>query len=119
MDAVKRNALIATCLYLAALGTAWLWFSPHFVNERVHDRVSIGARAADVEKAFHVKPYSFPATAYCGKNAPPKISRIAVDETGRVPLLPVPMVMVTTTIFCFDRNDRLVGMKTERWFDEF
>lgn len=118
MSSGKQNALLATALYLATLGVAWIWFHPYLVSERVHQRIAVGASASDVEQAFQVRPYDFPGSAYCGKNGPPRITRIAVDEASRVPLLPLPMVMVTSTIFCFDNNDKLVGMNTERWFDE-
>lgn len=114
-----RNVIVIAGLYFAGLGLAWTWFHPYFVSERVHDRISIGALASEVEKVFQVRPYDFPSSAYCGKDGPPNISRIAIDEAGRVPLLPFPMFMVTTTIFCFDYNDRLVGMRTIRWFDDF
>ncbi len=118
MDKGRRNALLVTGLYLAVLGLAWAWFHPYFVSKRIHERISIGALASEVEKVFQVRPYDFPSSAYCGKDGPPNISRIAIDEEGRVPLLPFPLFMVTTTIFCFDNNDRLVGMRTVRWFDE-
>lgn len=118
MGTGKRNTIITAALYLAVLGLAWIWFHPYFVSERVQKRISIGALKSEVERVFQVRPYDFPSSAYSGKDGPPNITRIAIDETGRVPLLPIPMVMVTTTIFCFDRNDKLVGMKTERWFDD-
>lgn len=118
MNKGKRNALLVTGLYLAALGLAWAWFHPYFVSKRVHERISTGALASEVEKVFQVKPYNFPRAAYCGNAGPPSVTRIAIDEASRVPLPPLPMEMVTTTIFCFDGNDKLVGMKTERWVDE-
>ncbi len=118
MDKGKRNALLVTGLYLAVLGLAWAWFHPYFVSKRVHERISIGALASEVERVFQVRPYDFPSSAYCGNDGPPNITRIALDEASRVPLLPLPIVMVTTTTFCFDRNNKLVSMKTERWFDE-
>jgi|SRR5512146_483336 hypothetical protein len=118
MNKGKRNALLATGLYLAVLALAWAWFHPYFVSARVRERVAIGATTADVESVFHARAYDFPRAAYCGKDGPPGVSRIAIDEAIRVPLLPLPMEMVTTTIFCFDGNDKLVGMKTERWVDE-
>lgn len=117
MGGGKRNALLVAVLYLAILCFAWIWFHPYFVSERVHERISIGAHATDVENAFQIKTYDFPRSAYCGNEGPPGVTRIALDEASRVPLLPLPMVMVTTTIFCFDSSDKLVGMNTERWFD--
>lgn len=118
MSKGNRNALLATGLYLAVLGFVWAWFHPYFVSARVHERIPVGALASEVEKVFQVRTYDFPSSAYCGKDGPPNITRIALDEASRVPLLPLPMVMVTTTTFCFDRSNKLVGMKTERWFDE-
>ncbi len=118
MNKGERNALLVACLYLAVLGLVCAWFHPHFVSARVRERIAIGASLANVEKAFQTKAYDFPKSAYCGNDGPPSVSRIAIDEAIRVPLLPLPMEMVTTTIFCFDRNDRLAGMKTERWVDE-
>ena len=114
----KRNALLIVGVYLAALGLAWIWFHPYFVGERVRENISIGASVPDVEKTFQVKAYHFPGAAYCGKNGPSNIKKIAVDEVGRVPLFPLPKVAITTTTFCFDKNDKLVATKTERWFDE-
>lgn len=114
----KRIALLVTVLYLAILCLQWIWFLPYFVSERVHERVSIGARAVDVENMFQIRAYDFPRSAYCGNNGVPSVTRIAIDEANRVPLLPLPAVMVTTTIFCFDSDNKLVGMNTERWFDE-
>ncbi len=118
MGSRKRSALLVILLYLTAQFLAWIWFNPNFVSRRMFDQIQIGAHATDVENIFKVRPYDFPRAAYCGKEGPAGISRIAIDEVGRVPLLPLPMVMITTTIFCFDKNDKLVGMKTERWFDE-
>jgi hypothetical protein len=114
MNKGKRNALLIIALYLASLGIAWFWFHPHFVGGRIHERISLEAGASEVEKTFQVRTYNFPGSAYCGKDGPPNIMRIAVAETGRVPLLPLPKVMVTTTIFCIDGNNRLVGTNTER-----
>lgn len=118
MDEGKRKVLVLTGLYIAFLCWSWIWFHPYFVSQRVLGHISIGASAREVEQAFQVRPYDFPASTYCGMDGPPKVTRIAIDETARIPLLPVPMFMVTTTVFCFDRNDKLVGMKSERWFDE-
>ncbi len=118
MNKGKRNALLVAGLYLAVLGSAWAWFHPYFVSERVHERIAIGATTTDVENVFQTRAYDFPRAAYCGNDGPPSVSRIAIDEAIRVPLLPLPMEMVTTTIFCFDGHDKLVGMKTERWVDE-
>lgn len=118
MSRGKRNTLLIIGLYLAILGFAWVWFHPYFVSGRVSERVSIGEGAPDVEKTFQVRAYDFPGSAYCGKHGPPNVTRIAIDETGRVPLLPLPKAMVTTTIFCFDKNDKLVGTKTVRWLDK-
>jgi hypothetical protein len=118
MDKGRRNAIVVTVLYIAFLCGAWIWFHPYFVNQRVRGHISIGASAQEVEKAFQVRPYDFPGSAYCGMDGPSNVTRIAIDETARIPLLPVPMVMVTTTVFCFDRNDKLVGTKSERWIDE-
>jgi hypothetical protein len=118
MDKGKRNVLVVAGLYFAFLCCSWCWFHPYFVNQRIRGHISIGASAQEVQNVFQVRPYYFPGSAYCGKDGPPDITRIAIDETGRVPLLPVPVVMVTTTIFCFDRSDKLVGMESERWFDE-
>jgi hypothetical protein len=115
MSKGKRNVLLAIGLYLAVLGLAWIWFHPYFVSERVRDQISLGARVPEVEKTFQVKAYEFPGSAYCGKDGPAKITKIAIDEMGRVPLLPLPKAMVTTTIFCFDihsdinRSERLHG----------
>lgn len=117
MNKGKQIALLMVGLYLVALGLAWVWFHPYLVDERVRDHIPLGARVPDVEKTFQVKAYAFPGSAYCGKNGPANIKKIAIDEAGRVPLLPLPKAMVTTTIFCFDRNDKLVATKTERWFD--
>ena len=114
----KRNVLILTGLYILFILGAWFWFDPNFVSERVHGRIAIGAQEPDVESQFQVRQYIFPNSSYCGKDGPPNISRIAIDETGRIPLFPFPKEMVTTTIFCFDENEKLVGMRTERWFDE-
>jgi hypothetical protein len=118
MNKGKRNVLLVIALYLAVMGLAWIWFHPNFVDARVRENISIGASVPDVEKTFQVKAYHFPGAAYCGKNGPPKIKIIAVDEVGRVPLFPLPKVAITTTTFCFDKNDKLVATKTERWFDE-
>ncbi|OIR04188.1 hypothetical protein GALL_136700 [mine drainage metagenome] len=118
MDEGKRKVLVLTVLYVAFLCGSWLWFHPHFVTQRIRGQISIGASAREVEKAFHVRTYDFPGSAYCEADGPPVVTRIAIDESARIPILPVPMVMVTTTVFCFDHNDKLVGMKSERWFDE-
>ncbi len=118
MGSGMRLGLLAITLYLAALGFVWIWFHPHFVSMRVHERISAGASASDVEREFQVRTYDFPGSAYCGKDSPPNVTRIAIGEASRMPLLPLPMAMVTTTVFCFDGHDRLVGMKTERWFDD-
>ena len=118
MDEGKRKVLVLTGLYIVFLCGAWLWFHPYFVSQRVHGQIAIGASAQEVEKAFQVRTYDFPGSAYCGADGPPIVTRIAIDESARIPILPIPMVMVTTTVFCFDRNDKLAGMKSERWFDE-
>ncbi len=115
MRMAGRAALLAIALYLAVLGFVWIWFHPSLVGLRVHERISIGAPISRVEREFGVAQYDFPGWTYCGEDGP-NVTRIAVDEASRVPLLPLPMAMVTTTIFCFD-DDRLVGMRTERWFD--
>lgn len=118
MSKGKRIALSLLGLYLAALGVAWVWFLPSLVNERVHKRISLGARASDVAKTFQIhQPFDIPSAAHCGKDAPPNITRIAIYNVGSVPLLPLPMVLATTTTFCFDKNDILVGIETGRWID--
>ncbi len=118
MDEGRRKVLVLSGLYIAFLCGSWLWFHPYFVSQRVRGQISIGASAREVERAFQIPTYDFPGSAYCGIDGPPVVTRIAIDESARIPILPVPMVMVTTTVFCFDRDDKLVGMKSERWFDE-
>jgi hypothetical protein len=118
MSKGKRILLLIVGLYLGALGFAWIWFHPYFVSERVREHIALGANVPDVEKTFQVKAYYFPGSAYCGKAGPANVTRIAIDEMGRVPLLPLPKAVVTTTLFCFDSNDKLVATRTERWFDE-
>jgi hypothetical protein len=118
MSKGKQIVLLIVGLYLVALGLAWIWFHPYLVNERVRDHIALGAHVPEVEKTFRVKVYDFPGSAYCGKAGPANVTRIAIDEVGRVPLPPLPKAMVTTTLFCFDSNDKLVATKTERWFDE-
>lgn len=118
MSRGKRIALSMFCLYLVALGIAWIWFHPNLVNERVHKQISIGARASDVVRAFKIhEPFDIESAAHCGSEGPQKITRIAVYDVGSVPLLPLPIILATTTTFCFDTNDLLVGMKTRRWLD--
>ena len=114
----KQIVLSIVVLYLVALGTGWIWFLPSLVNERVLKRISIGAQASDVVKTFHIhQPFDIPSAAHCGSDAPPNIKRISVYNAGGVPLLPLPVVITTTTTFCFDDSDILVGMQTRRWFD--
>jgi hypothetical protein len=118
MSRGKRIALSMLGLYLAGLGVAWVWFHPSLVNKRIHKQISIGARASDVVKAFQIhEPFDTEIAAYCGNEGPQKITKIAIYNVGSVPLLPLPMVLATTTTFCFDTNDILVGIETRRWFD--
>lgn len=118
MSRGMRIVLSMLGLYLAALGVAWVWFHPSLVNERVHKRISIGARASDVVKTFQIhEPFDIESAAHCGSEGPPNITRIAIYSAGSVPLLPLPMVLATTTTFCFDKSDMLVGIETVRWFD--
>jgi hypothetical protein len=119
MNRGTRVVLLVVGIYLAVISFSWVWLDPDFVSQRVHDRISIGSSLSDVAKAFDIGgPFRLPSAAYCGKNGPSKITRIAVYDAGRVPLLPIPSVLVTTTTFCFDRNDKLVGMETVRWSDK-
>ena len=118
MSRGKRIALSILGLYLVALVVAWVWYQPSLVNERVHKRIAIGARGVDVAKTFQInEPFDIPSSAHCGKDVSPNITRIAIYNVGSVPLLPLPMVLATTTTFCFDNNDILVGIRTERGFD--
>ena len=118
MNRGTRVALLVVGLYLAVISFSWIWLDPDFVSERVHDRISIGSSLSDVAKVFEIGgPFRLPSAAYCGNDWPSNITKIAVNDAGRVPLLPIHRVLVTTTVFCFDRNDKLVGMETERWSD--
>ena len=48
------------------------------------------------KKAFQVKTYEFPGSAYCGQGRSSQhYENTAIDEAGRVPLLPLPKAMVT------------------------
>ena len=113
-----RVVLLVVGIYLAVTSFLGIWLDPDFVSKRVHDRISIGSTLSDVAKVYEIGgPFRLPSAAYCGNDGPSNITKIAVNDAGRVPLLPFPRVLVTTTIFCFDRSDKLAGMRTERWSD--
>ena len=114
----KRIVFVALGVYLVALVGTWVWFLPNLEDKRVREHISIGAKAADVEKTFHTgSPFDIESAAHCGSNGPQNVTRIAVYNAGGVPLLPLPMSLATTTTFCFDQSDTLVGIKTSRWLD--
>ncbi len=63
------------------------------------------------------RPFEVRSAAHCGRDGPPDITRIALYNAGSVPLVPLLMYLRTTTTFCFDYNDVLVGVETRRWID--
>lgn len=118
MSKGKRIVFMALGVYLVALVGAWVWFLPSLVDKRVHEHISIGAKADVVKNTFHIgNPFDIESAAHCGSNGPQNVTRIAVYDAGGVPLLPLPMSLTTTTTFCFDKSDTLVGIKTSRWLD--
>jgi hypothetical protein len=118
MKKAMRVILCVVGVYLAVISVEGFWFNPVLVSERAHEHISIGSKMSDIAKAFEIEgPFILPSSAYCGNDGPLNIAKIAVNDAGRVMLLPTSMVLVTTTTFCFDTSDKLVGMETERWMD--
>lgn len=118
MRRARQIGLALLAVYVAYLATAWVWFHPSFVSERVRRQIAIGMPTAEIVKIFSIySPFDVPSSAQCGTDGPPNITRIAIYNAGGVLLLPLPMALVTTTTFCFDRNDKLVAMSTGRWLD--
>jgi hypothetical protein len=102
----------------AAWASAWIWISPSLVNKRAHQRIAIGARWSEVAKEFQVKdPFEVRSAAHCGSDGPADITRITLYDAGSLPVVPMLVYLKTTTTFCFDYNNILVGIKTDRWID--
>ena len=115
---VRPLVLSAVGICVATWASVWVWISPSLVNKRVHERIAIGARGSEVAKAFHVKePFEVRSAAHCGSEGPSDITRITLYDAGSLPVVPLLVYLKTTTTFCFDYNDLLVGVKTGRWID--
>lgn len=101
-----------------ALAIYWVWLMPSLVDQRILSQIKFGMSGAQVAKAFDINgPFDIEAGTPCSPMSKDKFSRVSIYNVGSVPLLPVPMVYVTTTTFCFDNQDKLVAFRTERSFD--
>jgi hypothetical protein len=95
---------------------AWIWNSPGLTERRISSRIKLGMSASEVAQTLGAaKPFDMqPAGRYCGPNGPYG-SRISLYTSGGLDL--ILMTVPTTTTFCFDSADRLLGFETKRWVD--
>lgn len=115
---IRKLAFWLVGIYVGFLLIEWIWLVPSFVDRRVASHVTLGMSGADVAAAFGIgKPFDIPPAAHCSPANSKVVSRIALHTAGGVPLFPLPMILTSTTTFCFDADDRLVAFQTKRWVD--
>ena len=105
-------------LYAVFLVIKWIWLIPSFVDWRLTSRVTPGMSENQVVTTFHINnSFDIPSAAHCAPASSEAVSRIAVYTAGGVPLFPLPMIVTSTTTFCFDSHNRLIAFQTKRWVD--
>jgi len=114
-----RNILMSLIgLYLLALAIYWIWLLPSLVDQRISSRIKSGMTGAQIANVLGIhEPFDAVSATYCAPASIEKFSRISIYNSGSVPLLPLPMVIATTTTFCFDTQDKLIAIRTKRWID--
>lgn len=116
MRLLGRLVLASVGIYVALFAITWFRFDPRSVEARQRARIALGASAADVSKTFGVRaPFDIPEADHC--NMGMKVSRIAISDDGGFWFFPLPLTLPTTTTFCFDSTDHLIGLKATRWLD--
>lgn len=105
-------------LYAFFLVAKWIWLTPSFVDWRLASRITLGSSGSKVAATLNInKPFDIPSAKHCAPTSSKTFSRIAVYTAGGVPLFPLPMIITSTTTFCFDPDDQLVAFHTKRWVD--
>lgn len=116
MKILGRVALALVAVYMAIFAITWFRFDPRLVETRQRSQIAMGASSTDVLSAFKASPpFDIPEADYCENGV--KVSRIALLEDGGFWFFPLPLTLPTTTTFCFDAQDHLVGLKAKRWVD--
>jgi hypothetical protein len=104
----------------------YAWLDPEWTQSRLEKKISYGQSVADIRKSYpisepfelqlhkqYLRLFSYP----CGKGID-GIKSISSYHAGSLTRYNLLTVHVTTTRFCFDENDKLIGMKTSRWIDD-
>jgi hypothetical protein len=115
---VLRIIGVGLLLYFGFLGARWVWLSPSLVDKRVALKVMAGMKGHEVARIFEIpEPSDFTPARYCAPAINTEASRLTRKSEGGVYLFPLPIVLLTTTTFCFDSFDKLIGFKSARWTD--
>jgi predicted small lipoprotein YifL len=118
MRRVLKILLVVIGIYVLALAGCGVWLAPSLVNDRVGRKVKPGVSGEQVAVALGIHgPMDIPEAKHCAPTSNERFTRISIYDAGSVPLIPFLMVYATSTIFCFDSQDRLVTFNTRRWVD--
>ena len=106
--------LVALIIYVVLFAIALVRFEPRSIEAKQRARITLGAPASEVSKIFAAgAPFDTAQADYCKTGV--NVSRIALLDDGGFWFFPLPSTLTTTTTFCFDSTDHLVGLKTGRW----
>lgn len=110
MKYARRIFLALVTVYVLALAIPWFWYAPSRVDRRLASKLTIGMPASNVARIVGSSgPMDTRAWAYCAPRSEELVTRSIFHTFGGVWIFPLPVTVPTSTDFCFDTMDRLIG----------